>query len=126
MRVDWQRVLAAAAACLLFLPAGAGVAQTVLQPADPGFNRDRFDVQAEIRDHIVNALPAAWWATDPVRYLNGFQVFVHISDLWEGNPTTAMMTLCPDRRSPIWQETQSIRLQPVYRDLPWAGYECLP
>lgn len=106
--------------------AAAAPAQTAMPPKDPDFEIQHFDVQAEIRTHVGDLLPASWWASEPQRYLEGFQVYVHIADEWRGNPTAAMMTLCPDWRSPIWQATQSIRLQPVYRHLPWAEYQCLP
>ncbi|WP_374448327.1 hypothetical protein [Stella sp.] len=84
-----------------------------------------FDPRFEIREHFRRILPPDWWASDPIYGTSLFQVTVHIPDRWRGNPTSAVMMLCPDRHSTVWQgELDRIVVHPFYRNRPWASIEC--
>ena len=84
-----------------------------------------FDPKLEIRDYFRQHLPTTWWFTDPAYGTNVWSVTVHIPDNWRGNPTSAIMQLCPDRFSPIWQESlDRILVHAFYRKRPWPGVEC--
>jgi hypothetical protein len=82
------------------------------------------DPLLEIRQHFIRALPPGWWASEPERFLGGYQVTVNIPSNWAGNPRSAMMDLCPPRQSPIWRSTDRVFIEPRYRNLSTAGFEC--
>ena len=121
------RFLAAAALLALAMPAGTS-AQTPDPDAPvvgPEIDPKPFDVRYEIREHFRQRLPPEWWVTDPIYATGLFQVVVHVPDRWRGNPTSAIMQLCPDRHSTLWQETiERILVQPFYRNRPWPSIEC--
>ncbi|WP_207482947.1 hypothetical protein [Arenibaculum pallidiluteum] len=98
---------------------GPGAAQ------EPG-PRESVDIRQEINDHFVGRLPYGWWISIPEERLSAFHVTVHIPDWWRGNPTAAVMDLCPDRRSRIWSVTKRLDLTAFYRKQPWPGFECRP
>ena len=115
---------------LLAISGGNANADGSGMPNDPSASLNRvledfnpIDIRKEIRKHF-QTLPYGWWISDPTRYLNGFEVTLNIPDLWKGNPTAAAMNQCPDRRSRIWEETQTLTIKPFYDKRPWPMYEC--
>lgn len=121
------RFLVTAALLALAMPAGVS-AQTPDPDAPvvgPEIDPKPFDVRYEIREHFRQRLPPEWWVTDPIYGTSVFQVVVHVPDRWRGNPTSAIMLLCPDRHSTLWQENiERILVQPFYRNRPWPSIEC--
>lgn len=84
-----------------------------------------FDARKEIREYFRKRLPVSWWFTDPWFQNSAFTVTVHIPENWRGNPTSALMQLCPDRQSAVWQESiDRLHVQAFYRNRPWPGVEC--
>lgn len=110
---------AALGAMLPGKPAAQGTASSRPSPGP-------FDLQLALHKHFAGVLPAGWWIGPPQRWGNEVVVRVNIPDSWNGNPTAAIMTTCPDSRSPIWQATDRIALSPHYRNLSWAAHQCLP
>ena len=82
------------------------------------------DVQALIREHFRAHLPFGWFITDPVRFLGGYEINLKVPELWRGNPAGQASLLCPNRRSAIWEQTSRLVIRPVYKNLPWAPFEC--
>ncbi|WP_188577412.1 hypothetical protein [Tistrella bauzanensis] len=82
------------------------------------------DPLLEIRQHFIRELPPGWWASEPERFLGGYQVTVNIPSNWAGNPRSAVMDLCPPRQSPIWRSTDRVFIEPRFHNLSTAGFEC--
>ncbi len=101
----------------------SGLAPAAAQVEGTG---EAVDIRQEINDHFVGRMPYGWWISIPEKRLSGFHVTVHIPDWWKGNPSAAVMDLCPDRRSRIWSATPRLSLTPFYQKHPWAGFECRP
>lgn len=122
------RLSAVAAAIAAVAMTGDLLAQTPDPDAPlvgPEIDPKPFDPRYEIREHFRRVLPPDWWVTDPIFGTSIFQVTVHIPDRWRGNPTTAIMMLCPGRHSSLWQEPiERILVQPFYRKRPWPSIEC--
>lgn len=83
-----------------------------------------FDPRLAIRAYLKGALPSLWWANEPEQSLGTFSVMIHIPDDWRGNPTSALMNLCPPSHSVLWRHLQSIELVPFYRHARWTGTTC--
>jgi len=112
---------------LAAMPLGKSVsAQSRAAQPSSGASSATFDLHLALHEHFAAILPAGWWIAPPQRSGNEVFVRVNIPDSWNGNPTAAMMTACPEKRSPIWQATRRITLSPHYRTLSWAPHQCLP
>lgn len=98
---------------------------TKMLRADPNGIRP-FDPRLEIRNYMQDNLPSFWWAGAPDVTVRGFSVTVHLSKGWRGNPTSAMMRLCPPPSSTIWRGLETLELRPFYHDAPWPSVVCRP
>ncbi len=101
------------------LLAGGGAGAQRVSGVDP------LDILQEMRGYMRTNLPSHWWAEDPQRYLGGYQIIVHIAKGWRGNPTAAMLQLCPAQDHRLWAGIGRLHLQPILDDLPRPGYDCL-
>ncbi|MFG1301232.1 hypothetical protein V5F49_15675 [Xanthobacter sp. V3C-3] len=95
-----------------------------LPPIDPDVDPYPFDPFLILRTYLRDRLPAGWWARDPVFGAGVFSVVVNIPESWKGNPTSAMLRLCPEPRSKLWDRISVIELRPFYRKSPWAPAVC--
>lgn len=95
-----------------------------LPPVDPDVDPYPFDPFLILRTYLRDRLPAGWWARDPVYGAGVFSVVVNIPESWRGNPTAAMLRLCPEPRSKLWDRISVIELRPMYRKTPWAPVMC--
>lgn len=122
------------AGLLIFvLTGGPGRAQAPMQsfgdmPARPRINPDvdpyPFDPFLSLRIYLRQRLPAGWWARDPVYDAGAFTVVVNIPENWRGNPTSAMLQLCPQPTSALWQGINLIELKPFFHKSPWPSVTC--
>lgn len=117
---------AAVALQLSHLSAAAqiGLSDVPAPPVDARIDPFPFDPPRAIRSYLRTVLPGGWWTNEPQFSLGAFTVTVHIPDGWRGNPTSAMMRLCPPSSSGIWASVERIEFQPFYRNAPWAGAIC--
>lgn len=95
-----------------------------LPPVDPDVDPYPFDPFLMLRSYLRERLPAGWWARDPVYGAGVFSVVVNIPESWRGNPSSAMLRLCPEARSKLWDRVSVIELRPMYRKTPWAPVMC--
>lgn len=118
---------------ILGLMAGPGRAQAPMQsfgdmPARPRIDPDvdpyPFDPFLSLRIYLRQRLPAGWWARDPVYDAGAFTVVVNIPENWRGNPTSAMLQLCPQPTSALWQGITLIELKPFFHKSPWPSVSC--
>lgn len=110
-------LLLACAATLIGAPAGAIDGRT-------GTGGPTIDFTERVYQYFRGRLPFGWWISPPVRVARRLAVVVNIPDDWNGNPSGAMMILCPDRRDKLWLEIDLMNLQPAYRNLRWGDIEC--
>lgn len=130
-RTAWRAVMLAVA---LMLGTGAAAAQQspmqslgelpARPPIDPDVDPYPFDPFLALRSYLRQRLPAGWWARDPLYDAGAFSVVVHIPEGWRGNPTAAMMRLCPESTSTLWSRIAVVELQPVHRQRPWPAATC--
>lgn len=85
-----------------------------------------FDARLAIRSYFRERLPTYWWANEPEYNLGRFSVTIHVPDMWRGNPTSALMALCPQPHSYVWTGVKEIELKAMYRKAPWPGTTCRP
>ena len=95
-----------------------------LPPVDPDVDPYPFDPFLLLRTYLRDRLPAGWWARDPVYGAGVFSVVVNIPEAWRGNPTSAMLRLCPEPRSKLWDRISVIELRPMYHKTPWSPVMC--
>ncbi|WGD31708.1 hypothetical protein AncyloWKF20_07775 [Ancylobacter sp. WKF20] len=95
-------------------------------PLDPSIDPFPFDGRLAIRDYLRRALPSRWWANEPDFSLGVWSAMVHVPDDWKGNPTSALIGLCPPRESVLWRHIDRLDLVPFYRDARRAGTTCRP
>ncbi|MFG1377005.1 hypothetical protein [Xanthobacter autotrophicus] len=93
-------------------------------PVDPDVDPYPFDPFLSLRTYLRQRLPAGWWARDPAYEAGAFAVVVHIPESWRGNPTSAMLRLCPEPSSTLWARIQVVELRPFYRKSPWPAVTC--
>ncbi|MDI4656929.1 hypothetical protein [Xanthobacter autotrophicus] len=93
-------------------------------PVDPDVDPYPFDPFLSLRVYVRQRLPAGWWARDPSYEAGAFAVVVHIPESWRGNPTSAMLRLCPEPSSTLWERIQVVELRPFYRQSPWPAVTC--
>lgn len=117
-RPGLRRPLLALLALAAALGAGPAVAQRV-SGVDP------LDILQEMRLYMRTRLPSHWWYEDPRPFLNGYQMVIHIAKGWAGNPTSAMLQLCPPQDHRLWGGIERLNLLPMLNDLPRPGYDCL-
>ncbi|WP_051357242.1 hypothetical protein [Azorhizobium doebereinerae] len=128
------------AAVVLWAAVGAGLApaaQAQVQgmprgdlPGQMGLDMEidpfPFDPRLEIRTYFQKRLPTEWWANEPEFNLGVFSVGIHIPETWRGNPTGALMQLCPETRNELWRHLKRIELRAIYRRAEWPGVTCRP
>ena len=93
---------------------------------DPEIDPFPFDGRLAVRSYFKERLPTYWWANEPEYNLGRFSVTIHIPEMWRGNPTSALMALCPQPYSNLWTGLKEIELKVMYRDAPWPGVTCRP
>ncbi|TSJ62942.1 hypothetical protein FO470_08085 [Starkeya sp. 3C] len=120
--------LAMLTAGLVALPpvawAQAGLSDLPVPDVDPRMDPAPFDGRRAIRDYLKAVLPTRWWANEPEFSLGAFSVMIHVPDNWQGNPTSAVMRLCPPAYSVLWSRLDRIEFVPFYRDARRAGITC--
>lgn len=124
--------LAVTAAALLAHPARAQVdaqGKSDLpgqQSVDPELDPFPFDGRLALRAYFKERLPSTWWANEPEYTLGRFSVTIHAPDSWRGNPTSALLALCPQPYSNLWTGLKSFELKVMYKNAPWPGVTCRP
>lgn len=120
-----------------FVVAGGGaVAQSPMQGLDslpgarpimrPDTDPYPFDAYQSIKTYMRDNLPQGWWAPDPFLQDGVFSVKVFVPDSWSGNPSGAMLRLCPPPDSHLWRRLKAIDLYPFYRHATWPYVTCRP
>lgn len=99
-----------------------GIRPTIRPDTDPY----PFDAYQSIKTYIQARLPQGWWSPDPFLQDGVFSVKVNIPDSWSGNPTGAMLQLCPPPDHHLWRRLKSLNLYPFYRHAPWPSVTCRP
>lgn len=134
----WRAIVTRALMMLTLVTALVGAGGAIAQqapmqsleglPARPPVNPDvdpyPFDPFLSLRSYLRQRLPAGWWARDPSYEAGAFVVVVHIPESWRGNPTSAMLRLCPEPSSTLWERIQVVELRPFYRQAPWPAATC--
>lgn len=85
-----------------------------------------YDPRLEIRTYLRNHLPPLWWSNEPEYGLGVFSVTIHVPMNWRGNPTSALMQMCPQADSTIWNGVKRLELRPYYKNALWPGVTCRP
>ncbi|MCK0209388.1 hypothetical protein MWN33_15235 [Starkeya koreensis] len=113
-------------ACGAALPlhAQSGISDLPVPEIDPLIDPAPFDGRLAIRDYMRAVLPPRWWANEPQFSLGAFAVTIHPPDDWRGNPTSAVMRLCPPSYSVLWTKLDRIELTPFYRNATRTGVTC--
>ncbi|MEP9377270.1 hypothetical protein ABLE91_11175 [Aquabacter sp. CN5-332] len=93
---------------------------------DPEIDPFPYDPRLEIRTYLRNHLPSLWWANEPEYGLGVFSVTIHVPVNWRGNPTSALMQICPQADSTVWNGIQRLELKPFYKNATWPGVVCRP
>ncbi|MFG1380002.1 hypothetical protein V5F55_00215 [Xanthobacter sp. V3C-4] len=93
-------------------------------PVNPDVDPYPFDPFLSLRSYLRQRLPAGWWTRDPSYEAGAFVVVVHIPESWRGNPTSAMLRLCPEPSSMLWERIQVVELRPFYHQAPWPAATC--
>lgn len=123
------------AALLFFPPCRPVLAQVDAQgqsdlpgqnSVDPEIDPFPFDGRLAVRSYFKEHLPTYWWANEPEYNLGRFSVTIHVPDMWRGNPTAALLALCPQPYSNLWRGLKEIELKVMYRNAPWPGVTCRP
>ncbi|MCS0496123.1 hypothetical protein NVS89_13550 [Ancylobacter sp. MQZ15Z-1] len=91
---------------------------------DPRIDPFPYDAHRSLRDYLKAVLPSRWWANEPQTSLGVLTALVHVPDGWKGNPTSALMNLCPPYENAIWRHVGRIDLVPFYRDARRATASC--
>lgn len=105
-------------------PAQLGLGDLPAFDVDPTIDPRPFDPRLAIRDYVRSVLPGRWWANEPELYLGTYSVTIHVPDDWKGNPTSAVMNLCPPSQSVLWRNLERIELVPFYLKAPRARVTC--
>jgi hypothetical protein len=107
--------------CVLLLVAGADArAQTL----DPEIDPFPFDARKALREYFRLRLPPFWYVDEPELHLQQYSVLVHLPDGWQGNPTSAVMNLCPSRDDPLWNGIEAFEVVPFYKRHQWTAFTC--
>jgi len=120
---------AAALAVLPGLPARgqAGISDLpAMGEIDPKIDPFPFDARRSLRDYLKVKLPGGWWANEPEFSLGMLSATIHVPAGWQGNPTSAVMGLCPPRENVLWRHVQRLELVPFYRNARRTGTVCRP
>ncbi|MFG1401683.1 hypothetical protein [Xanthobacter sediminis] len=135
MHVPVQAARACALAALLAALAAATSARAQLQILDLNdLPRQRtltpmnrllpIDPHVVIRAYLAKNLPSLWWGRE-ADFGNGRTALeIHIPDGWQGNPTTAMMRLCPQTNDNLWRTFREIELRPFFQKKFWPSWTC--
>lgn len=98
----------------------------VLGPGDISRDVDPypFDARIALAAFLRKRLPSQWWAGDPTYEFGGLRVEIHVPEIWRGNPTGAMESLCPPIYDEIWRSVQVVELRPIYQKARWSSTIC--
>lgn len=96
------------------------------QSVDPELDPFPFDGRLALRAYFKQRLPSMWWANEPEYNLGHYSVTVHVPDSWRGNPTSALLALCPHAYSNLWTGIRSFEVKAMYKNAPWPGVTCRP
>lgn len=96
------------------------------QSVDPELDPFPFDGRLALRAYFKERLPSMWWANEPEYNLGRYSVTVHVPDSWRGNPTSALLALCPQAYSNLWTGIRSFEVKAMYKNAPWPGVTCRP
>ncbi|QIB35435.1 hypothetical protein [Ancylobacter pratisalsi] len=106
------------------LRAQAGITDLPTAEIDPRIDPFPYDARKSLRDYLRVVLPTRWWANEPQFSLGVLSAQVHVPDGWKGNPTSAMMNLCPPYENAIWRHVSRIDLVPFYQKVLRPGVRC--
>lgn len=96
------------------------------QSVDPELDPFPFDGRLALRAYFKERLPSMWWANEPEYNLGRYSITIHAPDSWRGNPTAALLALCPQPYSNLWTGIKSFELKVMYKNAPWPGVTCRP
>lgn len=82
------------------------------------------DPHVVIRAFLRDRLPSMWWGREFSYSPGRIAAEVHIPTGWQGNPTSAMMNLCPPPNDNLWRIFREIELKPYYDKKLWPSYTC--
>lgn len=82
------------------------------------------DPHVVIRAYLAKALPSLWWGKESEYSTGRIAVEIHIPDGWQGNPSTAMMRLCPQPNDNLWRIYREIEMRPFYQKKFWSSWTC--
>lgn len=128
-------VVRACVAALLAVSAGAAPARAQLQIMDLNeLPRQRTqspmnrllptDPHVVIRAYLAKRLPSLWWGRESGYSPGRISVEIHIPEGWKGNPTTAMMGLCPVSNDNLWRVFSEIEMRPFFQKKFWPSWTC--
>lgn len=86
-----------------------------LMPTDP---------HVVIRAYLAKRLPSLWWGRESGYSPRRIAVEIHIPEGWQGNPTSAMMALCPPSNDNLWRVFTEIEMRPFFQKKFWPSWTC--
>ena len=121
-------LLASTALATLAIVAAPAQAQPALgqSAVDAEIDPFPFDPRLELRELFRKQMPTYWWFEEPEFSAGTFTMVVHLPAMWRGNPTGAVMQLCPDHGHPIWKGLERFFIRPFHQKRPWPTFECRP
>ncbi|WP_454918188.1 hypothetical protein [Xanthobacter sediminis] len=128
-------VLAGVAPVMLAVLAGVAPARAQLQIMDLNeLPRQRTltpmnrllptDPHVVIRAFLATRLPSLWWGRESAYSPGRIAVEIHLPEGWQGNPTSAMMALCPPPNDNLWRIFTEIEMRPFYQKKFWPSWTC--
>ena len=115
----WVLCLCVTTGAFLPVPVGAQQLPPELDPFPP-------DPRLQLSEYFRTRLPPLWWANEPDYNLGLFTIQVNIPADWEGNPTGAAASLCPEPGHRLWQAIKQFEIRPFYKQHNWASVTCRP
>lgn len=82
------------------------------------------DPHVVIRAYLAKRLPTMWWGRESAYSDGRIAVEIHIPDGWEGNPTAAVMDLCPLANDNLWRVFREVEMRPFFQKKFWPGWIC--
>ncbi|MDQ0503389.1 hypothetical protein [Xanthobacter agilis] len=82
------------------------------------------DPHVVIRAYLAKHLPSLWWGRESQFSPGRTTVEIHLPEGWQGNPTAAMMGLCPQPNENIWRVFHEIEMRPFFQKKFWPSWTC--
>lgn len=82
------------------------------------------DPHVVIRAYLGTRLPSMWWGKESGYSFGRIAVDIHIPEGWQGNPTSAMMQLCPPQNDNLWRVFREIEMRPFFQKKFWPSWTC--